>query len=306
MIAVLGDGRAIIDIRKKEALQLRVAFGKLSTEPGKTLRHPPNIFHSGDAAIADAPSGRFDQIGSQQIENVLEGFVELQFFAAGRMSRVHLSVRSREDRHFLAQPVEIEELRFARVIEVGGVVGDFVHAVDQLRLEWRTQVEEILRELGKFFGGVFARMLDDAFADLEGQIEPGKLQVALFELFDDAQRVKIVIENSAVWPYQLVQFAFPGMAKGRMADTVNQGQGLNKLSVQPQRGRDGARYLRDFQSVRQTIPEMIGETCREHLGLGFQPAERARMDDAVTVARVIAAIRMGNFQVAAATRLLRV
>jgi hypothetical protein len=35
--------------------------------------------------------------------------------------------------------------------------------------------------------------------------------------------------------------------------------------------------------VGQAIAEMIGKTPGENLGLGFQPAESARMDDAVAV-----------------------
>ena len=41
-------------------------------------------------------------------------------------------------------------------------------------------------------------------------LQPGKVQVALLELFHDAQRVKVVVEAVAVGPQQLVQAVVSG------------------------------------------------------------------------------------------------
>ncbi len=69
-----------------------------------------------------------------------------------------------------------------------------------------------------------------------------------------------------------------------------------------ERPGNGAGDLRDFESVREAIAKMVGIARGENLRFGFQAAERARMNHAVAVARVIVAIRVLRFRVAAAAR----
>src|SRR6202044_1467711 len=113
-------------------------------------------------------------------------------------------------------------------------------------------------------------MLHDAFAHLEREIQAGKIQVALLELFDDAKRVQIMVEVVAVLPHAQVQLLFACVTEGRMTYVVYQGQSLGKLGIQPQRVRNGARNLRDLYRVRQTIAKVVGVTRGENLRLGFQ------------------------------------
>ena len=74
------------------------------------------------------------------------------------------------------------------------------------------------------------------------------------------------------------------MAERRVADIVRQAQRLGQILVQPQRARDGAADLRDFDAVGQPDAEMVAVGGHEHLRLVAQPAEADRMDDAVAVA----------------------
>ena len=64
-------------------------------------------------------------------------------------------------------------------------------------------------------------MLDDAFADLEGEVEAGEGEIALLELLDDVKRVEIVVEARAEWAEEIVEHVFAGVAERRMADVVN-------------------------------------------------------------------------------------
>jgi len=98
-------------------------------------------------------------------------------------------------------------------------------------------------------------MFDDAFAHFKCEIQAGKIEIALLELLDDAQRVQIVIETAAVRAHQFIELVFAGMAERRMADVVHECERFGKLGVQPQRRGDGAGNLRDFQRVRQAIPK---------------------------------------------------
>ncbi len=191
---------------------------------------------------------------------------------------------------------------FVAVVEVGGVVGDFIDQVDELGFERRALVEQIFGELGMIRGGVVARMFDDSFADFEGEIQAGKIQVALLEMFDDVQRVQIVIEALAVFAHAQVELLFSGVAEGRMADVVNEREGFGEVGVQAEGAGDGAGDLRDFEGVSEAVAKMVGEAGGEDLRLRFEPAEGARMDDAVAVARVVIAIRMLRFGIAAAAR----
>jgi hypothetical protein len=84
---------------------------------------------------------------------------------------------------------------FEGVVEVGGVVGDLVGQVDELGFEGRALVEQIFGQFGMVFGGVIVRVFDDAFADFEGEIQAAEGGVALFEIFDDAQGVQVVVED---------------------------------------------------------------------------------------------------------------
>src|SRR5207245_11522901 len=98
----------------------------------------------------------------------------------------------------------------------------------------------------------------------------------MFELLDDAQRVKIVIECGAICPHQLVQLAFTGVTKRRMANVVNQSESLDEFGVDAESGGYGPCDLRDFERVCEAIGELIGLTAGQSLRLGLAPSRRAR------------------------------
>ena len=81
---------------------------------------------------------------------------------------------------------------------------------------------------------------------------------------------------------------------------MSQRQGFGKIGVQSQRSRHGARDLRDFESMRETVAEVIGIACGENLRFCFEAAKRPGMNHAVAVARIVAAIRMRWLEVAPA------
>src|SRR6267154_124305 len=95
------------------------------------------------------------------------------------------------------------------------------------------------------------------------------------------------------------------MAKRRVADVVDQSKSFNKFAVQSQRGGDGAGDLCYIQCVRQTIAEMVRVTRGENLRLGSQSAKSTGMDDAIAVARVGTAVRVGRLWIAPAAGLFR-
>ena len=79
-------------------------------------------------------------------------------------------------------------------------------------------------------------MLDDAFANGEGEVEPAKGRVALLKPGDDAQGVQVVVEAEPVGAQSAVEGLFSGVAKGRMADVVDQRESFGQLGIEAESG----------------------------------------------------------------------
>ena len=242
------------------------------------------------------------KIGGQMIEDEPQRCVEFELPPAGRVGGIDLGVRLGKNRNLLPHGIKIEELRFARIIEVRGVVSNFIDAIDELTFERRAKFEQIFGKVREFRGSVIVRMLDDAFANLEGEIQAGKIEIGTLKLFDDAKRLKIVIEARPVGAHQLVELVFSSVAEGRMPDVMDEGESFGKFRIKAERRGNRARDLRNFQSMRKPIAKMIGITNGENLSLGLKTAEGTRVNDAVTVPRVFAAVGMRWFRIAAAAR----
>lgn len=136
-------------------------------------------------------------------------------------------------------------------------------------------------------------MLDDPFADLEGQVQSREARVPLLELLDDAQSVNIVIKALAKARHLPVQLLLASMREGGMPDVVRQRQCFRQILVQLQDSCGGARNLRHLNCVSQPVPKVIGHPLGKNLGLGFQTAERPGMYDPVAVPLKIIAVGMG-------------
>ncbi len=146
-------------------------------------------------------------------------------------------------------------------------------------------------------------MLDDAFADFEGQIQSAERGIAELEIFDDTQRVQIVIEGKSVLAHRGVERLFSGVPERWMADVVDQRQRFDQIDVEPELRGDGARDLRNFDGMRQAVAEMVGIAAGEDLRLSFETAKSARVDNAVAIALKIVAVRMRRLGMAASARL---
>ena len=201
--------------------------------------------------------------------------------------------------HACADLFEREQMGFVAVVEVGGVVADFVGQVDELGFERRALVEQILGEFRMLRRIIVARVFDDALAHFESQIQPAKGGVALLEIFHDAQSVQVVVEEKAVGAHGGVQSLLAGVAKRRMAQVMHQRERFGQIDVEIECARDGARNLRHFNSVGEPVAEVVGIAAGENLGLGFEAAKSAGVDDAVAVALKVVAVGMRRFREAA-------
>src|SRR5271156_5154812 len=231
-VAVFGDGGFGIEPRKEETFQRAVLFRDFGGESDDAFGVMADIFDRLQSRFFDLPLGIFDQVGGQTVEDLLEGFVEFQFFFAGGVTLIDFGVGAFENRQVGAELLEVNQMRFVAIVEVGGVVGDFVDQVDESSFERWALVEEVFGKFGMFGRVVVARMLDDSFADFEGEIEPRKIQVALLEMFDDVERVQIVIEALAEFAQAQVELFFSGVAERRMANVMDQRESFGEIGIQ--------------------------------------------------------------------------
>ncbi len=153
---------------------------------------------------------------------------------------------------------------------------------------------------------VIVRVLNDALAYFEGQIQTSECGISLFEIFDDAQGVKIVVERESVLAHSGVEGLLSGMAERRMADVVNEGESFGEIDVEIQGSGYRARDLRDFQRMRQAIAEVIAVASRKDLRFGFEAAEGTGVNDAVAVALVVVAIRVVRLRIPTSAGLFEV
>ena len=252
-----------------------------SAETGETLGGVAQVMEGFDVLGFDLGGDFLHEIGDQGVEHLLKGFVGEQTRVGVWISMMRLGVHAGEERDLLVNVGEVQDAGGETVFEVGGEVGDFVGDVDELGFERRLLIEEILGQLGKPVGWVVAGVLDDAFANAEGEVEAAEPGVAFFEGGDDAQGVQVVIEAEAVGAQGFVEGCFPGVAKGRMADVVDQGQRLSQGDVEPQSGGYGAGDLGDFEGVGETAAGVIAfrGAASKDLGLAGKAAKGLCMEN---------------------------
>lgn len=301
-VAVFGDGRMIVDVLEEETLHLRVSLRERVTETGESLRGTANVLHGSGSGSEHALLRGLNEISGEAIQHESKSCIELELLPSSGISSVYLCIGLGENRDFITQSVEIEKFCLPRVVEVSRVVSNFVDPIDELALERRAKFEKILGKMGQLRGGVVVGVLDDALANFKAEIQAGKIKIGTLKLFDDAQRLEIVIEARAVSAHQLVERAFSGVAKGGMADIVNERECFGEFRIEAQSGGNRAGDLRNFESMREAIAKVVGVTDGEDLSLGFEAAESAGMNDAVAIACIHAAIGMRRFRIAAAAR----
>ena len=143
------------------------------------------------------------------------------------------------------------------------------------------------------------RVLNDAFADGEGEIEAAIGGVALFKVSDDAQGVEVVVEAETVIGEFGVEGFFSGVAEGWVADVVNEGEGFSEIGVEAEGFSEGACDLRDFESVGESAAEMVAELSAgltgEDLGFSGEAAEGAGVEDAGAISGEVGAVGGGGF-----------
>ncbi len=125
----------------------------------------------------------------------------------------------------LLRLVNAKHARIVGVVEVGGVVGNLVAQVDELRLDQGLEGREILLEQRSLARDQIAGVLYDAFADLNVRLRPGKRAWGFSKLSSDPQSLQVVLKAVPELLEDAVQLDLPGVSEGWMADVMGQGGG---------------------------------------------------------------------------------
>jgi hypothetical protein len=103
-----------------------------------------------------------------------------------------------------------------------------------------------------------------------------------------------VVEAQAVLLERAVEGALAGVAEGRVADVMYQGERLGEIFVQVEGAGYVAGDLRDLHGVGEAGSEVVGGAGGEDLGLAGETAEGAGLDDALAVALEWGSVGVGG------------
>ena len=302
-MGVLHDGR-VVEVVVKEILG-GGAFGfELRAEGRQAVGRAADIGQGCGAESSYAGAHFVQQIGDQRVQDALDGFVHGELGRGGGVLDENSVVEAAEQWHGFADLGEGKDAGVEAVIEIGGEIGDFVGQIDELGFKGRELVEEVLGQLRVGGGGVIAGVLDDALPYAKGEVEAAKGGVPLLEPRNDAQGVEVVVEAQAVGLEGVVEGLLAGVAKGRMANVVDQCEGLGQLGVEAQGGGQGAGDLGDLEGVGEAAAEVVGGgfcgQAGEDLGLAGEAAKGLGVQNPGGVAGEGSAVGMRGFGVGAA------
>ena len=128
-----------------------------------------------------------------------------------------------------------------------------------------------------------AIVLDQALEGFPGEVQAVEFCVFPLQPGYDSQRLGVVVE-AAKGGHELVKLALAGMAKGRVAEVVGQGQGFGQIFVKAKDAGDRPCDLGNFNGVGEPGAVVVALVIHENLGFMLQPPEGGGMDDAVPVA----------------------
>ena len=120
--------------------------------------------------------------------------------------------------------------------------------------------------------GERAVVLDHPFQGLPGEVEAGEMGVAFLEVRHHPQRLGVVVE-AAEGLHLLFQGVLAGVAEGRVAEVVGQGQGLGQVLVEAEIAAHRARDLGNLQRMGKPGAEEVALVVDEDLGLVSELAE---------------------------------
>lgn len=126
-------------------------------------------------------------------------------------------------------------------------------------------------------------MLDDPLKGLPGEVQSVESGIFVLKARQDPQGLGVVIKP-AIRGHDRIEGVFSGMAEGRMADIVGEGERFSEILVQPEGAGGRAGDLGDLKGMSEAGPVVIAFMGDEDLGLLLEATERVGVNDPVPVA----------------------
>src|ERR1700691_4804096 len=102
-----------------------------------------NVFEIFRTAFLDFGGSVVDQICDQAIKNLLKRLVKFQLAAPLRVAAINFSVSFVKHGNFRAKKIEIEKARLKAIVQISGVISNFVHQIDELGFYSRPLVQAV-------------------------------------------------------------------------------------------------------------------------------------------------------------------
>ena len=205
--------------------------------------------------------GRADHVIDLRAEHESNRFIQqtpgLRGVGQPSVRRKRLLAKSFKQWHLL-QLIQGNQAGANTIVNVVGVVGNFVCHIAQLRLQAGLRpIQEALpnsaatigiRQLTSFQRDrIFARtVFEYPFPRLKTQVQAVKIRVTLLQMIDHPQALQVVLKATEL-DHAFMQRVLSCMAKRGVTQVVRQGNGFDQVLVEPKRPGNGATQLRHFQ-----------------------------------------------------------
>ena len=107
---------------------------------------------------------------------------------------------------------------------------------------------------------------------------------------EQTQRLGVALEASDV-SSDRVERALAVEPERRVPEVVRERRGVDDVGIAAERGPELPADLGDLERMRQPVADEVVAVGRDDLGLGREPAQRGRVDDASAVARELLPVR---------------
>ena len=244
-----------------------------------------NIVHRSGAGIQNALFGRLDHIAHLAVDQAANDEVAAALLGQFATLLFHRARGLVPEAHLAGQLLLGEQAGVESVVKVVAVVSDFVGEVRDLRFERGGFGLKPLALSGMIVAG---KVLGQTLAHFPGKVQSGEAGIFLLQLLDHAQALAVVLKPAVIF-HQLVQYHLAFVPERGVTEVVRQRDGLRQVFVQLQSPGDVAGDGGDFDGVREPRAQMVASAVEEDLRFVFEPAKRARVNDAVAVALIMCA-----------------
>ncbi len=239
---------------------------------------PADILNAAQAGFCDVRFRSFAEVPDHQRDHPADD-AALEAFERDVLAVKGLDVFFRPAPEFeCAHILQGNESGAESVVNIVVGVGDFVGHVHDLAFQVRGGFKlDVCQVVGLF-------MFQQTVQDFDGQVESVIIGVHVFELFQDAAALFVVLEMFAVFTHGLIQRRLAAVAEWGMPQVVRQRNGFREVFVEAQAAGDIAGDLGDFNGMGEAVAVVVAVIGNKDLGFGLKSAERLGMDNPVSVA----------------------